>query len=72
MQTKQETKVNSVVKTQQSIQQDPTKVFTVQPKVERKLGDEFTIDDKQVVVVEVKDGEYHVKNKAAPFDSFWI
>ncbi len=66
MQTKQETK--TVVKTQQ----DPTKVFTIQPKVERKLGDEFTIDEKQVVVVEVKDGEYHVKNKNAPFDSFWI
>lgn len=69
MQTNQkETKTNSVVKTQQ----DPTKVFTVQPKVQRKLGDEFTIDEKQVVVVEVKDGEYHVKNKVAPFDSFWI
>ena len=61
---------NTVVETQQS--QDPTKVFTVQPKVERKLGDEFTIDDKQVVVVEVNDGEYHVKYKVAPFESFWI
>jgi hypothetical protein len=59
---------NTVVQTQQ----DPTKVFTVQPKVERKLGDEFTIDDKQVVVVEVNDGEYHVKNKNEPYDSFWI
>jgi hypothetical protein len=59
---------NTVAQTQQ----DPTKVFTVQPKVERKLGDEFTIDDKQVVVVEVNDGEYHVKNKNTPFDSFWI
>ena len=63
-----ETKTNSVVKTQQ----DPTKVFVVEPKVQRKLGDEFTVDDKQVVVVEVKDGEYHVKNKVSPFDSFWI
>jgi hypothetical protein len=70
---------NTVVQTQQESfdtkvtkDQDPTKVFTVQPKVERKLGDEFTIDDKQVVVVEVNDGEYHVKNKQPPFDSFWI
>lgn len=67
MQTnKQEAK--TVVKTQQ----DPTKVFTVEPKVQRKVGDEFTVDDKQVVVVEVNDGEYHVKNKNEPFDSFWI
>ena len=73
MQTNQkETKTNSVVKTQQSIQQDPAQVFTIQPKVQRKLGDEFTIDNKQVVVVEVNDGEYHVKNKNAPYDSFWI
>lgn len=54
-----------------------TQQYTLQstitvPKVERKLGDEFTTDDKQVVVVEVNDGEYHVKNKNAPFDSFWI
>ena len=68
MQTKPATK--AVVKTQQT--QDPTKVFVVEPKVQRKLGDEFTVDDKQVVVVEVNDGEYHVKNKAKPFDSFWI
>ena len=71
MQTNQkETKTNSVVKTQQV--QDPTKVFTVEPKVQRKLGDEFIIDEKQVQVVEVNDGQYHVKNKNAPFDSFWI
>lgn len=62
--TKQTTVVNK--------QQDPTKVFMVETKVQRKLGDEFTVDDKQVVVVEVNDGEYHVKNKVAPFDSFWI
>lgn len=68
MQNKQETK--TVVKTQQT--QDPTKVFTVEPKVQRKVGDEFTVDDKQVFVVEVNDGQYHVKNKAEPFDSFWI
>lgn len=66
MQNKQETKV--VVKTQQ----ESTKVFTVEPKVERKVGDEFTVDDKQVVVVEVNGDQYHVKNKVAPFDSFWI
>lgn len=63
-----ETKVTTVV----NKQQDPTQVFTIQPKVVRKLGDEFTIDGKSVVVVEVKDGEYHVKNKNEPFDSFWI
>jgi len=55
-----ETKTNTpVVKTQQ----DPTKVFTVQPKVERKLGDEFTIDDKQVVVVSVAGSLSSIKIK---------
>ncbi len=63
-----ETKNTPVVKTQQNL----TNVPAIQPTVDRRLGDEFTIDDKQVVVVEVNDGEYHVKNKNEPFDSFWI
>lgn len=64
-----ETKNTPVVKTQQNL----TNVPVIQPTVvDRRLGDEFTINDKQVVVVEVDHGEYHVKNKNEPFDSFWI
>ena len=54
-----------------------TESFNVLPKVQHKVGEVFTIDDKQVKVVEVLENSLegytlHVKNTEAPFDSFLV
>ena len=51
--------------------------FNVLPKVQRKVGEVFPIDNKQVKVVEVLESSLegytlHVKNINAPFDSFLV
>ena len=56
---------------------DTTEPFNVLPKVQRKVGEVFTIDNKQVKVVEVLENSLegftlHVKNINAPFDSFLV
>ena len=54
-----------------------TEAFNVLPKVQRKVGEVFPIDNKQVKVVEVLESSLegytlHVKNINAPFDSFLV
>ena len=63
--------------TQPVITADTTEPFNVLPKVQRKVGEVFTIDNKQVKVVEVLESSLegytlHVKNINAPFDSFLV
>ena len=63
--------------TQPVITTDTTEPFNVLPKVQRKVGEVFTIDNKQLKVVEVLESSLegftlHVKNIDAPFDSFLV
>lgn len=63
--------------TQPVITTDTTEPFNVLPKVQRKVGEVFTIDNKQVKVVEVLENSLegftlHVKNIDTPFDSFLV
>lgn len=70
----QETIVSQQDTPESSVTQEP---FNVLPKVQRKVGEVFTIDNKQVKVVEVLESSLegftlHVKNIEAPFDSFLV
>lgn len=70
----QETIVSQQDTPESSVTQEP---FNVLPKVQRKVGEVFTIDNKQVKVVEVLENSLegftlHVKNIEAPFDSFLV
>ena len=54
-----------------------TEAFNVLPKVQHKVGEVFSIDNKQVKVVEVLESSLegytlHVKNTETPFDSFLV